>query len=112
MLWPASARGPAGAMRLRLFSSILLRRTTPARRGRECHQKVQDGNRVGRVCQALRLQFGRMRPRLFIAILFVAAAARADFHELKDRPVNPALTVNLQHAADDILKQYPKLKAE
>ena len=53
-----------------------------------------------------------MRARLFIAILFVAAVARADFREFKDRPVNPALTLNLQHAADDVLKQYPKLKAE
>jgi beta-lactamase class A len=57
-----------------------------------------------------------MRARLFLPILFALAcagtAARADFRELKDRPVNPALVVNLQHAADDVLKQYPKLKPE
>jgi hypothetical protein len=53
-----------------------------------------------------------MRTRVAIAIFFVAAAARADFHEFKDRPVDPALTINLQHAADDVLKQFPKLKAE
>src|SRR5205085_2483191 len=53
-----------------------------------------------------------MRARLFIAIFLVAAAARADFREFKDRPVNPAITANLQHAADDVLKQFPKLKAQ
>lgn len=57
-----------------------------------------------------------MRARLFITILFAmtfaGSAARADFRELKDRPVNPALVLNLQHAADDVLKQYPKLKPE
>jgi beta-lactamase class A len=53
-----------------------------------------------------------MRTRLFIAILLAASAARADFREFKDRPVNPALVLNLQHAADDVLKQYPKLKPE
>jgi beta-lactamase class A len=55
-----------------------------------------------------------MRARLSIAILLTAAAAiaRADYRELKDRPVNPALTLNLQHAAADVLKQFPKLKAE
>ena len=53
-----------------------------------------------------------MRTRLLVAILFVAAAARADFRELKERPLNPAINLNLQHAADDILKQYPKLKAD
>src|SRR4051812_4743405 len=53
-----------------------------------------------------------MRPRLFIAIVFLAAVARADFREFKERPINPALTINLQKAADDVLKQFPKLKAE
>ena len=53
-----------------------------------------------------------MRARFFVAILLVAFAARADFREFKERPINPAITINLQHAADDILKQFPKLKAE
>lgn len=55
-----------------------------------------------------------MRARLSFAICLIAAAAiaRADYREFKERPVNPAITINLQHAADDVLKQYPKLKAE
>jgi len=55
-----------------------------------------------------------MRARLSFAICLIAASviARADYREFKERPVNPALTLNLQHAADDVLKQYPKLKAE
>ena len=55
-----------------------------------------------------------MRARLSFAICLIAASAiaRADYREFKERPVNPAITLNLQHAADDILKQFPKLKAE
>jgi len=54
-----------------------------------------------------------MRARLFVAITLLAAtAAHADFREFKDRPVNPALTFHLQQAAQDILKQFPKLKDE
>ena len=60
------------------------------------------------------LQSRAMRARLSIAIFLIAASAiaRADYHEFKERPVNPAITLNLQHAADDVLKQFPKLKAE
>jgi len=53
-----------------------------------------------------------MRARFVIAIVFFAVIARADFREFKDRPVNPAITLHLQAAADDVLKQFPKLKAE
>ena len=58
-----------------------------------------------------------MRARFFVALLFVAAffiavGVRADFREFKERPINPAITIKLQHTADDILKQFPKLKAE
>jgi len=55
-----------------------------------------------------------MRARLSFAICLIAAAAfaRADYREFKERPINPAITLNLQHAAEDVLKQYPKLKAE
>jgi len=55
----------------------------------------------------------RMRARLLVAISLLAATAlRADYRAFKDRPVNPALTLHLQHAAEDILKQFPKLKEE
>jgi beta-lactamase class A len=53
-----------------------------------------------------------MRIRVFAVVCLVAVSAHANFREFKDRPVNPAIVLNLQHAADDILKQYPKLKAE
>ena len=53
-----------------------------------------------------------MRARLVIAIVFLAAVARADYREFKERPINPAISINLQKAADDVLKQFPKLKSE
>jgi len=53
-----------------------------------------------------------VRTRLCIAIFLIAAAARADFREFKNRPINPAITLHLKSAADDVLKQFPKLKAD
>jgi beta-lactamase class A len=53
-----------------------------------------------------------MRARFLVATLLLATAARADFREFKERPVNPALVLALQHTADAALKQFPKLKAE
>ena len=54
-----------------------------------------------------------MRVRLAAIFLLLAALPlRADYREFKDRPLDPSIQSKLQHAADDILKQYPKLTAD
>jgi beta-lactamase family protein len=53
-----------------------------------------------------------MRFRLIIALTLLAAAARADFHEFKLIPADPALETKLRHAAETSLKQFPNLKPD
>ena len=54
-----------------------------------------------------------MRIRLLAVTLVLAAvAARADFREFKNLPVDPSLEVAIRHAAEDTLKTYPKLGAD
>ncbi len=54
-----------------------------------------------------------MRIRLAaLTLLLLPATARADFRELKSFPVDPSLGLAIQHAADDTLKEYPKLTAD
>jgi beta-lactamase class A len=54
-----------------------------------------------------------MRIRLtLLTLLAFAATARADFRELKAFPVDPSLAVAIQRAADETLKEYPKLTAD
>jgi beta-lactamase class A len=53
-----------------------------------------------------------MRVRLAIAICFLAAAARGDFREFKQLPVDPALDLALRRAAEASLKAFPKLTAD
>ena len=47
-----------------------------------------------------------------LALLFSAAAARANFREFLQLPTDPALDAALRHTADATLKAYPKLTAE
>jgi beta-lactamase class A len=53
-----------------------------------------------------------MRVRLALTVLFLAAAARADFHEFKQLPIDPSFDAALRHAAEATLKAFPKLTAE
>jgi len=53
-----------------------------------------------------------MRFRIGFALVLVAIAARADFREFKDIPVDPAMSTKLRHAAEETLKAFPKLTAE
>ena len=51
-----------------------------------------------------------MRFRLTFALTLLAALPlRADYREFKDLPVDPSIQSKLNHAADDIFKQFPKL---
>ncbi|HEV3484277.1 MAG TPA: hypothetical protein VG106_02645, partial [Vicinamibacterales bacterium] len=52
-----------------------------------------------------------MRRTLF-ALLLVATAARADYREFRDVPVDPRISTKLEMAAQATLKAYPKLKAD
>jgi len=54
----------------------------------------------------------RMRIRVAVVLLFAATSAFANFREFTDLPKNPALELVLRHAADQTLKDFPKLKAE
>lgn len=47
-----------------------------------------------------------------VPLLFLAASAFANFHEFADFPKNPALELALRHAAEQTLKDFPKLTAE
>ncbi len=53
-----------------------------------------------------------MRIRFVIAAFVVASAARADFREFKQLPVDPSLDAALRRSADATLKAFPKLSAE
>jgi beta-lactamase class A len=53
-----------------------------------------------------------MRFRVAAAILFVATTAFANFREFTDLPKNPALELALRHAAEQALKDFPKLTAD
>lgn len=51
-----------------------------------------------------------MRFRLVLALTLLAALPlRADYHEFREIPVDPSIESKLNHAADDIFKQFPKL---
>src|SRR5438045_1595986 len=53
-----------------------------------------------------------MRSRLtfvLLPLLLAALTVRADYREFKDLPLDPSIQSKLQHAADDVLKQFPKL---
>jgi len=53
-----------------------------------------------------------MRIRVALALLFAAASAFANFREFTDLPKNPALELVLRHAAEQTLKDFPKLTAD
>jgi beta-lactamase class A len=53
-----------------------------------------------------------MRIRFVIAAVLVASAARADFREFKQLPVDPSLDAALRRSAEATLKSFPKLTAE
>jgi beta-lactamase class A len=54
-----------------------------------------------------------MRIRIIALTLVLSAlSAQADFREFKSLPVDPSMDVALRHAAEDTLKEYPKLGAE
>ncbi len=54
-----------------------------------------------------------MRIRIAFAFcLLIAVVARADFREFQNVPVDPSIESKLQHVADAVLKQYPKLTAD
>src|SRR5436309_7646053 len=53
-----------------------------------------------------------MRMRIVLAIGFFAAAARADFREFTQLPVDPSIDLALRRTADATLKAFPKLTAE
>ena len=53
-----------------------------------------------------------MRTRIILAVLFVAATARADYREFKLVPVDPSIETKLRHVADDVLQTFPKLTAD
>jgi len=53
-----------------------------------------------------------MRIRVAVALLFLATAALANFREFTDLPKNPALELALKHAAEQTLKDFPKLTAD
>jgi len=53
-----------------------------------------------------------MRIRFVIAAVLIAGAARADFHEFKQLPVDPSLDTALRRSAEATLKAFPKLTAD
>ena len=54
-----------------------------------------------------------MRSRLIVVpFLFLAGAARANFREFKDVPVDPKIDLALRNVAEATLKAFPKLTAE
>jgi beta-lactamase class A len=53
-----------------------------------------------------------MRIRVALALLFVATTSFANFREFSDLPKNPALELVLRHAAEQALKDFPKLTAD
>jgi len=53
-----------------------------------------------------------MRIRVAFIFLFIATSAFANFREFSDLPKNPMLELAVRHAAEQTLKDFPKLKAE
>jgi beta-lactamase class A len=53
-----------------------------------------------------------MRIRVTAILLFIATSAFANFREFTDLPKNPALELALRHAAEQTLKDFPKLTAD
>jgi beta-lactamase class A len=53
-----------------------------------------------------------MRIRTVLALLFFASSAFANFREFTDVPKNPALELALRHAAEQTLKDFPKLTTD
>src|SRR5258705_17801 len=53
-----------------------------------------------------------MRIRVAVVLLFLGTAAFANFREFTDLPKNPALELVLRHAAEQTLKDFPKLTAD
>ena len=53
-----------------------------------------------------------MRIRIAALLLLTSASAFANFREFTDVPKNPALELALKHAAEQTLKDFPKLMAE
>lgn len=53
-----------------------------------------------------------MRMRVIVALLLLAATARANFREFKEIPVDPSIETKLRHAAESTLKEFPKLTAD
>ena len=53
-----------------------------------------------------------MRVRVIVVLLFVAAAARANFREFKDFPPDPKIDYAIRQTAEKILKDFPKLTAD
>jgi beta-lactamase class A len=53
-----------------------------------------------------------MRIRFAVLILLAATSAFANFREFTDVPKNPALVLAAQHAAEQTLKDFPKLTAD
>jgi beta-lactamase class A len=53
-----------------------------------------------------------MRIRVAAVLLFIAVSASANFREFTDVPKNPALELALKHAAEQTLKDFPKLTAD
>lgn len=54
----------------------------------------------------------RIRLLTLALLLTVTVTARADYREFKALPVDPSLAVAIRRAADDTLKEYPKLGAD
>jgi beta-lactamase class A len=53
-----------------------------------------------------------MRTRIALAVFLFAAVARADYREFKQVPVDPSIETKVRNAAEQTLKQFPKLTAE
>ena len=53
-----------------------------------------------------------MRIRIFLCIAVFAVSVRADFREFKNIPVDPSLEYALRQAAEQTLKDFPKLTAD
>jgi beta-lactamase class A len=53
-----------------------------------------------------------MRTSLAVALLFLSASAFANFREFTELPKNPALELALKQAAEQTLKDFPKLTAD
>src|SRR5437763_11691677 len=53
-----------------------------------------------------------MQMRIELVVLFLAATARANFHELKDLAPDPKVDYAIRRTAEQILKDFPKLTAD